>query len=153
MRTVGVISDTHGLLRPQAIAALKGSILIIHAGDVGSPDILDALRQIAPVFAVRGNVDKGSWARRLPETEVVQVDGVSLYILHILDGLDLDPPTAGFHAVISGHTHRPKMETNDGVLYFNPGSAGPRRFDLSVSVGRLALADGKLRSEIMYLQV
>jgi len=153
MRTIGVISDTHGLLRPQAIAALKGSILIIHAGDVGSPDILDALRQIAPVFAVRGNVDKGSWARRLPETEVVQVDGVSLYILHILDGLDLDPPTAGFHAVISGHTHRPKMETNDGVLYFNPGSAGPRRFDLSVSVGRLALADGKLRSEIMYLQV
>jgi putative phosphoesterase len=153
MRTVGVISDTHGLLRPQAIAALKGSILIIHAGDVGSPDILDALRQIAPVFAVRGNVDKGSWARRLPETEVVQVDGVSLYILHILDGLDLDPPTAGFHAVISGHTHRPKMETNDDVLYFNPGSAGPRRFDLSVSVGRLALADGKLRGEIMYLQV
>jgi putative phosphoesterase len=153
MRTIGVISDTHGLLRPQAIAALKGSILIIHAGDVGSPDILDALRQIAPVFAVRGNVDKGSWARRLPETEVVQVDGVSLYILHILDGLDLDPPTAGFHAVISGHTHRPKMETNDGVLYFNPGSAGPRRFDLSVSVGRLALADGKLRGEIMYLQV
>jgi putative phosphoesterase len=153
MRTIGVISDTHGLLRPQAIAALQGSILIIHAGDVGSPDILDALRQIAPVFAVRGNVDKGSWARRLPETEVVQVDGVSLYILHILDGLDLDPPTAGFHAVISGHTHRPKMETNDGVLYFNPGSAGPRRFDLSVSVGRLALADGKLRGEIMYLQV
>jgi putative phosphoesterase len=153
MRTIGVISDTHGLLRPQAIAALKGSILIIHAGDVGSPDILDALRQIAPVFAVRGNVDKGSWARRLPETEVVQVDGVSLYILHILDGLDLDPPTAGFHAVISGHTHRPKMETNDGVLYFNPGSAGPRRFDLPVSVGRLALADGKLRGEIVDLQV
>jgi putative phosphoesterase len=153
MQYIGIISDTHGLLRPQAIAALQGSIRIIHAGDVGSPDILDALRQIAPVFAVRGNVDKGSWARRLPETEVVQVDGVSLYILHILDGLDLDPPTAGFHAVISGHTHRPKMETNDGVLYFNPGSAGPRRFDLPVSVGRLALADGKLRGEIMYLQV
>jgi putative phosphoesterase len=153
MRTIGIISDTHGLLRPQAIAALQGSILIIHAGDVGSPDILDALRRIAPVFAVRGNVDKGSWARRLPETEVVQVDGVSLYILHILDGLDLDPPTAGFHAVISGHTHRPKMETKDGVLYFNPGSAGPRRFDLPVSVGRLALADGKLRGEIVDLQV
>jgi putative phosphoesterase len=151
MRTIGVISDTHGLLRPQAVAALQGSTLIIHAGDVGSPDILDALRQVAPVFAVRGNVDKGAWATRLPETEVVRVDDVSLYVLHILD--DLDPPTAGVHAVISGHTHRPKVETKDGVLYFNPGSSGPRRFDLPVSVGRLLLADGKLRGEIIHLDV
>jgi putative phosphoesterase len=153
MRYIGVISDTHGLLRPQAVAALQGSVLIIHAGDVGSPDILDALRQISPVVAVRGNVDKGSWATRLPETEVVRVDAVSLYVLHILDDLDLDPPTAGFHAVIFGHTHRPKMETKDGVLYFNPGSAGPRRFDLPVSVGRLTVVDGKLRGEIIHPDV
>jgi putative phosphoesterase len=153
MQHIGVISDTHGLLRPQAIAALQGSALIIHAGDVGSPDILDALRQIAPVVAVRGNVDKGPWAERLPQTEVVQVDDSSMYVLHILDELDLDPPTAGFRAVISGHTHQPKIDTKDGVLYFNPGSAGPRRFNLPVSVGRLVLTDGKLRDEIMYLQV
>jgi putative phosphoesterase len=153
MRYIGVISDTHGLLRPQALAALRGSALIIHAGDVGSPDILDALRQVAPVCAVRGNVDKGSWSTRLPETEVVQVDDVSLYVLHILDDLDLDPPTAGLQAVIFGHTHRPKMEAKDGVLYFNPGSAGPRRFDLPVSVGRLTVVDGKLRGEIIHLDV
>jgi putative phosphoesterase len=151
MRHIGVISDTHGLLRPQALAALQGSSLIIHAGDVGSPDILDALRQIAPVFAVRGNVDKGPWAERLPETEVVQVDGVRLYVLHILDELDLDPLTAGFQAVISGHTHQPKTETKQGVLYFNPGSAGPRRFNLPISVGRLSLAEGKVTGAIIYL--
>jgi putative phosphoesterase len=153
MRYIGVISDTHGLLRPQAVAALQGSTLIIHAGDVGSPDILDALGQIAPVVAVRGNVDTGPWAERLPQTEVVQIDNSSMYVLHILDQLDLDPPTARFRAVISGHTHRPKMETKDGVVYFNPGSAGPRRFDLPVSVGRLLLADGTLRGEIIYLDI
>ena len=153
MRYIGVISDTHGLLRPQAVAALQGSTLIIHAGDVGSPDILDALHQIAPIVAVRGNVDTGPWAERLPQTEVVQVDDSSLYVLHILDELDLDPPTAGFRAVISGHSHRAKMETKDGLVYFNPGSAGPRRFDLPVSVGRLLLADGTLRGEIIYLDI
>jgi hypothetical protein len=109
--------------------------------------------KIAPVVAVRGNVDTGPWAERLPQSEVVQIDNSSLYVLHILDELDLDPPTAGFRAVISGHTHRPKMETKDGVVYFNPGSAGPRRFDLPVSVGRLLLADGTLRGEIIYLDI
>jgi uncharacterized protein len=153
MRNIGVISDTHGLLRPQAVAALQGSMLIIHAGDVGSPDILDALRRIAPVVAVRGNVDTGPWAERLPDTEVVQLDDSSVYVLHILDELDRDPPTAGFRAVISGHTHRPKLERKDGVLYFNPGSAGPRRFDLPVSVGRLVLAESKVKGEIIYLDV
>jgi uncharacterized protein len=153
MRNIGVISDTHGLLRPQAVAALQGSILIIHAGDVGSPDILDALHQIAPVVAVRGNVDKGPWAERLPQTEVVQVDDSCMYVLHILDELDLDPPTAGFRAVISGHTHQPKMESKNGVLYFNPGSAGPRRFNLPTSVGRLMLAASEVTGEIIYLDV
>jgi putative phosphoesterase len=153
MGPIGVISDTHGLLRPQAVDALRGSALIIHAGDVGRPEILDELRRIAPVIAVRGNVDKGAWASRLPLSEIVEHDGVRLYVLHILEDLDLDPPTAGFHAVITGHTHRPKMETKEGVLYFNPGSAGPRRFDLPVSVGRLAITDGKLTGELVYLQV
>jgi putative phosphoesterase len=150
---IGVISDTHGLLRPQAAAALQGSALIIHAGDVGRPEILDDLRRIAPVVAVRGNVDRDAWADRLPMSEIVEHDGVRVYVLHILEDLDLDPPTAGFHAVITGHTHRPKIETKDRVLYFNPGSAGPRRFDLPVSVGRLSIANGKLVGELVYLQV
>jgi uncharacterized protein len=135
------------------VAALRGSALIIHAGDVGRPEILQELRKIAPVVAVRGNVDRDDWADRLPQSEIVEHEGVRLYVLHILEELDLDPPTAGFHAVITGHTHRPKMETKDGVLYFNPGSAGPRRFDLPVSVGRLSVVDGKLRGEIVYLRV
>jgi len=153
MPHIGVISDTHGLLRPQAVAALQGSALIIHAGDVGPAEILDELRKIAPVIAVRGNVDRGAWAERLPQSEIVEHEGIRLYVLHILDDLDLDPPTAGFHAVISGHTHRPKTETKDGVLYFNPGSAGPRRFDLPVSVGRLSVTGGRLRGEFVYLEV
>jgi uncharacterized protein len=153
MPHIGVISDTHGLLRPQAVAALQGCALIIHAGDVGRPEILEELRRIAPVVAVRGNVDRDAWADRLPMSEMVEHEGVRLYVLHILEDLDLDPPTAGFHAVISGHTHRPKIETRDRVLYFNPGSAGPRRFDLPVSVGRLSIANGKLVAELVYLQV
>jgi len=153
MSMIGVISDTHGLLRPQALAALQGSALIIHAGDIGSPEILDELRKIAPVVAVRGNVDRDAWAERLPHSDIAEHDGVRLYVLHILEDLELDPPTAGFHAVITGHTHRPKMETRDGVLYFNPGSAGPRRFTLPISVGRLTVTDVKLRGEIVHLQV
>ena len=153
MGNIGIISDTHGLLRPQAAAALQGSALIIHAGDVGRPEILEELRRIAPVIAVRGNVDSGAWATSLPHGEIVEHDGIRLYVIHILEDLDLDPPTAGFHAVITGHTHRPKMTTKDGVLYFNPGSAGPRRFTLPVSLGRLFLADGKLRGEIITLSV
>jgi uncharacterized protein len=153
MRYVGVISDTHGLLRPEAIAALRGCDPIIHAGDIGRPDLLDELRQIAPVIAVRGNVDRGAWAERLPQSEVVQVDGFMLYVLHILDELDLDLPTAGFAAVIFGHSHQPENVLKDGVLHFNPGSAGPRRFRLPVTVGRLALAPGALRGEIIELKV
>jgi putative phosphoesterase len=153
MKHIGVISDTHGLLRPQAVAALEGSPLIIHAGDVGSPEILYELSRIAPVFAVRGNVDKGPWATQLPETEIVDVADCLLYVLHDLGALDLDPRTAGFRAVITGHSHQPKIETKDGVLYFNPGSAGPRRFHLPVSVGRLTASGGDLRAEIIKLDV
>jgi uncharacterized protein len=153
MQHIGVISDTHGLLRPQAVAALRGCSPIIHAGDIGRPEILDELRRIAPVFAVRGNVDKGPWAMQLPETEIVTVEDFWLYVLHDLNALDLEPATAGFHAVITGHSHQPKIETKDGVLYLNPGSAGPRRFDLPVSVGRLILSGTDLRAEIVKLDV
>ena len=146
---IGVISDTHGLLRPEALKALRGSLHIIHAGDVGSPEILEELSAIAPLTVVRGNVDKGAWALKLPETEDLEVGGVSIYVLHDLAQLDLKPRSAGFAAVASGHSHVPKQETRDGVLYFNPGSAGPRRFKLPVSVGRLIVEDGKVRGELM----
>jgi putative phosphoesterase len=148
---VGVISDTHGLLRPEALEALRGSDHIIHAGDVGSPEILEKLATIAPVTAVRGNVDKSPWARRLPETEVIEVGGVSIYVLHDLTKLDLRPKAAGFAVVVSGHSHIPKQETRDAVLYFNPGSAGPRRFKLPVTVGKLTVKDGSVQSEIVTL--
>ena len=148
---IGSISDTHGLLRPEAIEALRGSDHIIHAGDVGDPGILDELREIAPVTAVRGNVDGGVWARNLPQTNVLQVEGCTIYVLHILDQLDLKPEAAGFSAVIYGHSHRPHIETKNGVLYFNPGSAGPRRFDLPVTVGKLTVLDGKVRGEHIQL--
>jgi len=148
---VGVISDTHGLLRPESIEALRGSDHIIHAGDVGSPEILEKLATIAPVTAVRGNVDKSPWAQKLPETEVIEVGGVSIYVLHDLTKLDLKPKAAGFAVVVSGHSHIPKQETRDAVLYFNPGSAGPRRFKLPVTVGKLTVEDGSVRGEIVTL--
>ncbi|MGB0118799.1 MAG: metallophosphoesterase family protein [Terriglobales bacterium] len=150
---VGVISDTHGLLRPKAVEALRGSDRILHAGDVGAAEILEALAQIAPVSAIRGNVDTGAWARALPQTESIDAGGISLYMLHDLGQLDLKPGAAGFRVVVYGHSHRPKMEEKNGVLYFNPGSAGPRRFDLPVSVGRLTVAAGKVRAELVELEI
>jgi putative phosphoesterase len=146
---VGVISDTHGLLRPEAVAPLRGSDHIIHAGDVGDAEILKQLNAIAPLTAVRGNVDREAWARKLPETQVLEAGGVSIYILHTVADLDLKPEAAGFAAVVSGHSHMPKQEVRKGVLYFNPGSAGPRRFKLPVSVGRLVIRGGKVRGEIL----
>ena len=148
---IGVISDTHGLLRPQALDALRGSDLIIHAGDVGSPEILEPLRALAPTHAVRGNVDKGPWADRLPMTEIVDVGGLRIYVLHIIADLDLDPPTAGFAAVIYGHSHQPSIETRDGVLYLNPGSAGPRRFSLPISLARITIAGTTLTPQLITL--
>jgi uncharacterized protein len=146
---IGVISDTHGLLRPEAVEALRGSDHIIHAGDVGEPEILALLTEIAPVTAVRGNVDHGAWARKLPETEVVEIGGISIYVLHDLAQLDLKPEAAGFAAVIYGHSHVPRQEMRNGVLYFNPGSAGPRRFKLPVTVGRLTIEGKKVQAEIL----
>ena len=149
---IGVISDTHGLLRPEAVAALRGSQAIIHAGDVGRQEILAALEQIAPVTAVRGNIDTAPWARRLPVTNVLEADGSTIYVLHNVDELDLDPVAAGFDAVIFGHSHRPLIEWRNGVLFFNPGSAGPRRFNLPISMGWLLLDQGKLTAELIELK-
>jgi uncharacterized protein len=150
---VGVISDTHGLLRVEAVEALRGTDHILHAGDIGDPEILDELRQLAPLTAVRGNLDTEKWARKLPLTEVLEIAGVSIYMLHNLDELDLKPEAAGFRVVVCGHSHHPKMEEKNGVLYFNPGSAGPRRFKLPVSVGKLCIESGKVRGELITVQV
>ena len=146
---VGVISDTHGLLRPEAVAALAGVEHVLHAGDVGDPAILGALRNIAPVTAIRGNVDVSGDCARLPETELVELGGVGVYMLHDLGALDLDPVAAGVGVVISGHSHKAMIERKKGVLYFNPGSAGPKRFSLPVSVGLLEIDDGRAEARIV----
>ena len=151
MLNIGVISDTHGLLRPQAIAALNDCQYILHAGDIGAPGILEQLGRIAPVYAIRGNVDVEPWAQSIPLTEVVELGGKSIYILHDRNTLDLNPTVAGFAAVIFGHTHQPLIETKDDVLYFNPGSAGPRRFKLPVSLGKIRIYQGKLSPALIPL--
>jgi putative phosphoesterase len=148
---IGIISDTHGLLRPEALAALDGSDYIIHAGDIGDPMILHKLAEIGPLTAIRGNVDREAWARKMPATSVLEAGGISIYVLHNLADLDLNPEAAGFAVVISGHSHVPKQEKRNGVLYFNPGSAGPRRFRLPVSMGRLTVKGGRVAPEILEL--
>ncbi len=149
---IGVISDTHGLLRPEAVVALGGARQILHAGDVGSLRVLEGLREIAPVVAVRGNVDRGAWAVGLPRTAVVEVGGLLLYLLHNLDELDLVPAAAGLAAVIFGHSHRPAVSRQKGVLMVNPGSAGPRRFDLPVTVALLEVRGGAVEARIVELE-
>ena len=151
MTLLGIISDTHGLLRPEALDALRGSELIIHAGDVGNSEILERLREIAPVVAVRGNVDTAPWAEALPETMVVRVAGRSIYALHDRSQLVADPVTAGYAAVVFGHSHTALVETRGGVLYLNPGSAGPRRFRLPITVARLRVSTEYLEPEIVQL--
>jgi hypothetical protein len=146
---IGIISDTHGLLRPEAVELLRGSEHIIHAGDIGAPEIIPALEKITPVTAIRGNVDMQAWARRFAETEVVELAGLFIYVIHDVNAMDLNPKAAGFAVVISGHSHKPKQELKDGVLYFNPGSAGPRRFRLPISVGKLVIVDGRVSAEIL----
>lgn len=145
---LGVISDTHGLLRPEALQALAGVDHILHAGDIGDPAIIAELEAVAPVTAVRGNMDFGGWAADLPGTEVVEVGGVFFYVLHDLDQLDLTPESAGFQAVVSGHTHEPAIRWAEGVLYLNPGSAGPVRGSKPVSLALVELSEGRLRPRI-----
>src|SRR5689334_14017397 len=152
-KLIGVISDTHGLVRPQAIEALKGVEMILHAGDVGKPEVLDALNEIAPVVAVRGNNDKGEWAEALPDWEVVEVGDVSIYMLHDVKEIDVSPSGGGFRVVVSGHSHKPSVEERRGVLYVNPGSAGPRRFTLPVSVAHLQVNGDKVQAKIIELSI
>lgn len=150
---VGVVSDTHGLVRPEALARLSGVTHIVHAGDIGSPDVLAALAEVAPVTAVRGNNDRGTWARAIPETAMLEVGGARLYVLHDIHELDLDPRVAQMAAIITGHSHQPLLKTESGVLYMNPGSIGPRRFKLPVAMGRLVVDDGRVTGEIFPLAV
>ena len=152
-RRVGLISDTHGLLRPEAVEALRGSEFIVHAGDIGAAAILERLSAIAPVTAVRGNNDAGPWAAALNDVEVLRIDEAVICVVHDLAKLDIDAAAAGFHAVVSGHSHRPTIRDRDGVLYANPGSAGPRRFSLPVSVGSLVVVGARVRARLLTLDV
>ena len=148
---LGVISDTHGLLRPEAVAALRGVDRIIHAGDIGAPEVLAALGEIAPVTAVRGNNDRAAWASAIAHTQVVDADGVLIYVIHDVAELDVDPAAGGFGVVVAGHSHQPLNEQRGGVLWFNPGSAGPRRFKLPIALGRLTIEAGRVRGDIVTL--
>jgi putative phosphoesterase len=152
VKRIGLISDTHGLLRAEAVEALRGSELILHAGDVGKPEILEELRKVAPVVAVRGNVDTEPWAQTLPETAVAEAGSVLIYVLHDVNALDLQPAAAGFHIVVSGHSHKPGKTERDGVLYINPGSAGPRRFQLPVTVAILRVEHQRCEVEFVDLE-
>jgi putative phosphoesterase len=152
VKRIGLISDTHGLLRDEAVEALRGSEMIIHAGDVGKPEILEALREIAPLVVVRGNVDTAPWAEALPETAAAEAGSVLIYVLHDVNALDLNPAAAGFHIVLSGHSHKPGKTERDGVLYINPGSAGPRRFQLPVTVAILRLERSPWEVEFVNLE-
>ncbi|HET8881485.1 MAG TPA: metallophosphoesterase family protein [Solimonas sp.] len=148
---IGLISDTHGLLRREALTALRGSELIVHAGDIGAPDVLDALRELAPLVAIRGNNDTGAWARKLPDTLTFDADGRRVHLLHDLKTLAVEPRGDGIAVVVSGHSHKPKIERRDGVLYVNPGSAGPRRFSLPVTVATLRVDGPRFDAEIIAL--
>jgi uncharacterized protein len=149
---VGLVSDTHGLVRPEALAALAGSDHILHAGDIGAPEVLEAFRRIAPVTAVRGNNDRGPWAEAIPEREMLELGGAWFYLLHDLAELDIDPAAAGVQVVVAGHSHKPAREERDGVIYVNPGSAGPRRFKLPVSVARVVVEKGRAEASLDLLQ-
>jgi len=152
LKRIGLISDTHGLLRDSAVAALADSDIIIHAGDIDTPDIIDTLKTIAPVFPVRGNMDRNPYGATLHQYEIVKINGISIYVLHDLSQLDLDPAAAGFEVVVSGHSHRPRIKYRDNVLFINPGSAGPRRFTLPISVGILEIEDGRITPKIVELE-
>jgi len=153
MARIGLISDTHGLLRPEAVAFLRGADRILHAGDIGHPSVLHELRALAPLTAVRGNNDREPWAAAVPETDILKVEDVLVYVLHDLAELDIDPAAAGVRVVVSGHSHRPSVEDRNGVLYVNPGSSGPRRFKLPVAVAELHVAGARVEARLIELDV
>jgi putative phosphoesterase len=150
---IGLISDTHGLVRPEALAALRDSDLVIHAGDIGKPEVIRALEEIAPLLAIKGNNDKGTWASCLPDTRIVATGDTKLYVIHNANELSFDPALRGFRVVIAGHSHKPVIRTKDNVLFVNPGSAGPRRFKLPVCVGRLLIRGESVEPEIIELRI
>jgi putative phosphoesterase len=153
LQVIGLISDTHGLMRPQALEALEGADLIIHAGDIGKPEVIEALKAIGPVRAIKGNNDTGAWAKALPETQLVNTGEVRLFIVHNVNELAGDPVARGFRVVISGHSHKPSVSSREGVLYVNPGSAGPRRFKLPVAVGKLFIKGSQVNARVIELAV
>ncbi len=150
-KLVGLISDTHGLVRPQALAVLRGVDWVIHAGDIGKPEVIESLKTIAPVVAIKGNVDRDRWADSLPEIKVLKIGDARIYVIHNANDLDFNPASRAYQVVISGHSHKPSVTTRDGVLFVNPGSAGPRRFKLPVAVGKLYVDHLDVRAEIVYL--
>ena len=150
---IALLSDTHGLLRPEALAFLGGADHIVHAGDIGDAGVLQALRRVAPVTAVRGNNDFGPWAENVAATQLLRIGGVSIYVLHDLKQLGLDPAAAGFHVVVSGHSHQPRIDQHDGVLYVNPGSCGPRRFKLPVSAGEVRISGRSVKPKLVELKL
>jgi uncharacterized protein len=153
LRVIGLISDTHGLIRPEAIEALRGVDLIIHAGDIGKPEVLDALKTISPLVAIKGNNDIEAWAKPLPDTQLVQTADTKLFVIHNVRELDCDPAAEGYQVVISGHSHKPSILNRDGVLFVNPGSAGPRRFKLPVAIGKLFIQKQKVSTKLIELRV
>ncbi len=153
MTSVGIISDTHNLLRPEAIKALEGSDCIIHAGDIGSLEIIEKLKSIASVYAIRGNIDKPPWGNTFPDKDVFEISDKYIYVLHNIHEIDLDPAAAGFDVVISGHSHEPIIERKNGVLYINPGSAGPRRFKLPISIAKLQIDNDSISADLIELCV
>ena len=153
MKRVGLLSDTHGLLRPEAVEFLRASDFIVHAGDIGDPGVLETLRTLAPVTAVRGNNDLGPWAENIAETELLKIGDVTIHVLHDLAELDLDPAAAGFRVVVSGHSHQPRIEERGGVLYVNPGSCGPRRFKLPVAAGELRVSGRSVKAKLVELKL
>jgi hypothetical protein len=150
---VGLISDTHGLIRPEALAALKQSEIVIHAGDIGKPEVLTSLRTIAPVIAIRGNNDRDAWAKSLPDVLNLQINGVKVHVIHNVNELQAAPVIEGFRVIVSGHSHNPGTVTRNGILFINPGSAGPRRFKLPIAVGQLCVNRGNVRAEIIELKI
>lgn len=153
LKLIGLIADTHGLIRPQALDALKGVDLIIHAGDIGKPEVLQSLREIAPLVAIKGNIDKNNWAKALPETKGLTIGEIRVYVIHNVNELDLNPAARGYQVVISGHSHKPSVVTRDGVLFVNPGSAGPRRFKLPVALGKLRVSARDVTAELLELAI
>ncbi len=153
MLRVGLISDTHGLLRPEAKALLHGCDYIVHCGDIGAPEILDELAALAPLTAVRGNNDIGAWADRLPETQILEVGALCLYVIHDLAQIDIEPVAAGVQVVVSGHSHQPSVEERSGVLFVNPGSSGPRRFRLPIAAGELNVSGSSVSARIVEFEV